>query len=252
MAVTITNDAATTRTNLGLGDAATKTVGTASGNIPVLDSSGDLPTSTYTNTDTVYTHPTTAGNKHIPTSGAADQVLTYSSSGTATWADAAGGGVAGISTGSTSGTALSIDASNRVRLQGNPSFFAYEASGTGANSPIINYSTVDHNVGACFTNSTGRFLAPITGRYLISGDVVVGNVGSCLKYFYLQLYKNGGQLYNSMAELTGCSSNAYSSITLVSIVNVSAGDYFDLRWSKASAGPTPPMSKTNFSAILLG
>ena len=90
MAVTITNDAATTRTNLGLGDAATKTVGTASGNIPVLDSSGDLPTSTYT--DTVYTHPTTAGNKHIPTSGAADQVLTYSASGTATWADSAGGG----------------------------------------------------------------------------------------------------------------------------------------------------------------
>jgi len=92
MAVTITNDAATTRTNLGLGDAATKTVGTASGNIPVLDSSGDLPTSTYTNTDTVYTHPTTAGNKHIPTSGAADQVLTYSASGTAAWADAAAGG----------------------------------------------------------------------------------------------------------------------------------------------------------------
>jgi hypothetical protein len=90
MAVTITNDAGTTRTNLGLGDAATKTVGTASGNIPVLDSSGDLPTSTYT--DTVYTHPTTAGNKHIPTAGATDQVLTYSSSGTASWQDAAAGG----------------------------------------------------------------------------------------------------------------------------------------------------------------
>ncbi len=96
MAVTITNDAATTRTNLGLGDAATKTVGTAAGNIPVLDGSGDLAASTYT--DTVYTHPTTAGNKHIPTAGAADQVLTYSASGTATWADAAGGKVIAIKT----------------------------------------------------------------------------------------------------------------------------------------------------------
>lgn len=35
----------------------------------------------------VYTHPTTAGNKHIPTGGAAGEVLTYGgSSGTAVWA----------------------------------------------------------------------------------------------------------------------------------------------------------------------
>ena len=51
-------------------------------------SSGTLPAGRYT--DTVYTHPTTAGNKHIPTAGATDQVLTYSSSGTAAWADPAG------------------------------------------------------------------------------------------------------------------------------------------------------------------
>ena len=35
-----------------------------------------------------YVHPTGAGNNHIPTGGAADQVLTYSSSGVAAWADA--------------------------------------------------------------------------------------------------------------------------------------------------------------------
>ena len=39
-----------------------------------------------------YVHPTGAGNKHIPTGGATDQILTYSSSGTAVWADPAGGG----------------------------------------------------------------------------------------------------------------------------------------------------------------
>ena len=51
--------------------------------------SGTLPAGRYT--DTVYTHPTTAGNKHIPTAGATDQVLTYSSSGTASWVAPAGG-----------------------------------------------------------------------------------------------------------------------------------------------------------------
>ena len=36
--------------------------------------------------NTVYTHPTSAGNKHVPTGGGAGQFLKYSSSGTATWA----------------------------------------------------------------------------------------------------------------------------------------------------------------------
>ena len=39
-----------------------------------------------TDTDTVYTHPTGAGNRHIPSGGAAGQFLKYSASGTATWA----------------------------------------------------------------------------------------------------------------------------------------------------------------------
>lgn len=36
--------------------------------------------------DTVYTHPTSSGNKHIPSGGAAGQFLKWSSDGTAVWA----------------------------------------------------------------------------------------------------------------------------------------------------------------------
>lgn len=35
--------------------------------------------------DTVYTHPTTSGNKHIPAGGASGQILRWSADGTATW-----------------------------------------------------------------------------------------------------------------------------------------------------------------------
>lgn len=35
--------------------------------------------------DTVYTHPATAGNKHIPAGGSAGQILRWSSAGTAVW-----------------------------------------------------------------------------------------------------------------------------------------------------------------------
>lgn len=47
----------------------------------------DGSTGTLTTQDTVYTHPTTAGNKHIPSGGSSGQILKYSSSGTAVWAD---------------------------------------------------------------------------------------------------------------------------------------------------------------------
>ena len=36
---------------------------------------------------TVYTHPTTSGNKHIPSGGSNGQILRWSSDGTAVWGD---------------------------------------------------------------------------------------------------------------------------------------------------------------------
>lgn len=36
-------------------------------------------------TDTKYTHPTTAGNKHIPTGGSSGQILKWAADGTAVW-----------------------------------------------------------------------------------------------------------------------------------------------------------------------
>ena len=36
-------------------------------------------------TDTVYTHPSTAGSKHIPAGGSSGQILRWSAAGTAVW-----------------------------------------------------------------------------------------------------------------------------------------------------------------------
>lgn len=41
--------------------------------------------------NTIYTHPTTAGNKHIPSGGSAGQILKWSASGTAVWGNETGG-----------------------------------------------------------------------------------------------------------------------------------------------------------------
>ena len=57
--------------------------GTASGSTFLR---GDNAWATPTDTDTVYTHPTSAGNKHVPTGGSSGEFLKYDSSGTAVWA----------------------------------------------------------------------------------------------------------------------------------------------------------------------
>lgn len=50
---------------------------------------GDGTTGTITtqDTDTKYTHPTTSGNKHIPSGGASGQILRWSADGTAVWGE---------------------------------------------------------------------------------------------------------------------------------------------------------------------
>jgi hypothetical protein len=50
-----------------------------------IDGAGVL-SATDTDTDTVYTHPTTNGNKHIPVDGSTGQFLKWDSAGTAVWA----------------------------------------------------------------------------------------------------------------------------------------------------------------------
>lgn len=39
----------------------------------------------FKTTDTIYTHPTTSGNKHIPSGGSSGQILRWSADGTAVW-----------------------------------------------------------------------------------------------------------------------------------------------------------------------
>ena len=61
----------------------------AGSNISLTPSGTDM-TIAATDTDTVYTHPTTAGNKHVPTGGSSGNYLKYGGfSGVATWADPA-------------------------------------------------------------------------------------------------------------------------------------------------------------------
>ena len=57
---------------------------TKSGSTITLEGSDGSSTS-VTDSNTVYTHPTTSGNKHIPAGGSSGQILRWSADGTAAW-----------------------------------------------------------------------------------------------------------------------------------------------------------------------
>lgn len=73
-----------TKEDIGLGNVENKNSATIRGELTkenVTNALGYTPPTT----NTVYTHPTTAGNKHIPSGGSAGQILRWSADGTAVW-----------------------------------------------------------------------------------------------------------------------------------------------------------------------
>ena len=124
---------------------------------------------TYTSKDTVYTHPTSAGNKHIPTGGSSGQVLKYSASGTAAWATLTAAdvgaapstidtGVMSVATGSTNGT-LSVDGTD-VAVKGLASG-AYAAAYSHPNSGVT-ADTYGPTANVTGTNNTTLTVPEIT------------------------------------------------------------------------------------------
>lgn len=68
--------------------AKTDTLTMVAGNNVTITPNADGKSVAIASKDTVYTHPTSAGNKHIPAGGSNGQVLCWSSDGTAVWGSA--------------------------------------------------------------------------------------------------------------------------------------------------------------------
>lgn len=68
-------------------DSETDTLTLVAGNNVTLTPNAENDSIVISATNTDYTHPTSSGNKHIPSGGSSGQILRWSSDGTATWGD---------------------------------------------------------------------------------------------------------------------------------------------------------------------
>ena len=95
-----------------------------------------------------YSHPTGAGNNHVPTGGSSDQVLTYSSSGVEAWADADGGGGGGVITATANGV------NNRIAT------YSAATALNGEASLIFDGTTLTNSAGG-IVDSNGQVMSAL-------------------------------------------------------------------------------------------
>ena len=136
-------------------------------------------------TNTVYTHPTSAGNKHIPAGGSSGQILRWSSSGTAVWGN---DNNTTYSVATTSANGL-MSAADKSKLNGiatgankythpsytarNSGFYKVTVDSTGHVSSVTNVTKTDITaLGIPSTNTTYGVVTTSTNGLMSASDKV--------------------------------------------------------------------------------
>jgi hypothetical protein len=149
-------------------------------------------------------------------------------------------GVAGITTASSSGTAISIDSSNRVTISV-PAFRATSTSGwhnvTAGNVINFNVTTsggnniqTNHDALLNYDNTNKRFTAPIAGTYLFYAQLYTHEDGNLQTFSF---YKNGSYMAvydtNSQFLLAQDGSALDRTYHMQATFELQANDYIDCR-----------------------
>lgn len=158
--------------------------------------SGGIKTSGYTIassvpsdakfTDTVYSHPTTSGNKHIPSGGSSGQILRWSADGTAAWG-ADNNTTYGVATTSANGLMSSVMVTklNGIAAGANAYTLPTAAPGTKGGVQLVHgsssvsvkansYADKEITFSSAFSNTPGVMIC----RYA-TGTVSTGVASSC-------------------------------------------------------------------------
>jgi hypothetical protein len=143
---------------------------------------------------------------------------------------------------------MRIDASGRVTKPYQPSFFASGNQGfqTTASGGTIVLDTTSFNVGSHYSTSTGRFTAPVAGKYFVSFTSYTQSTGT------ITLKKNGSDFtVTDVAFLYLPNNVSARSGGISGLIHLNANDYMHFG-ARNNQQVYYYQGHTTFSAFLIG
>jgi hypothetical protein len=160
---------------------------------------------------------------------------------------------AGISSSSTSGTALSIDANNIVTTPSKPMMSVRGRNGTVANSSVFSafieitsWSATDVNVGNCLQN--GRFRAPVAGVYHLSAW---SQSGTSTDYRHCRMAYYNGSAYTTLFETYAFNDYQDYTVGCSLLYPLTAGDEILVGWDNNYANWSTAITENSFTGYLV-
>lgn len=121
---------------------------------------------------------------------------------------------------SASATRMQIDSGGRVTMPYQPYARVSKNNGNIGYNSVIVFNYADDDVMSIYNSTTGRFTAPVAGRYLSMHGMFTASGNSC----WLKWRVNGTTIASTYTSLT----SGYTSIAGSIAVKMNAGDYLDL------------------------
>lgn len=144
---------------------------------------------------------------------------------------------------------LLIDSSGRVTKTFQPAFQAYRDAGHVTYNNVIVFNGVRFNIGSHYSNSTGRFTAPVAGMYQFNTHTMLVNPTGGDHQISFRV--NGGN-YSTQNPGNGTFNVAFG---LSEVIQLAAGDYVDVYYYDSASNSiygSGGANWTGFSGYLLG
>jgi len=147
------------------------------------------------------------------------------------------------------GERMRIDSSGRVTIPYQPAFQAYRDAGHVTNNNVIVFNGVRFNIGSHYSNSTGRFTAPVAGVYQFNTHTML--VNGISGDHQISFRVNGGN-YSTQNPGNGTFNVAFG---LSEVIQLAVGDYVDVYYYDSASNSiygSGGANWTGFSGHLIG
>ena len=146
------------------------------------------------------------------------------------------------------GNIIEADSAGRVTMPYQPSFRVSKAGSAANQNSYVIFDTVYHNIGSHYSTSTGRFTAPIAGRYLFC---VVNNMGASAQADTF-LTINGSNAVGVEHDPATGGTAYWLGLSIPVVLNLNANDYVQVYINGTPTYGVEGIPWNSFSGQLIG